>query len=57
MTKLYELSGGDVFWWGKILWQIVEFAGDHRICRPTTCPETGATVTFHIDTEVEAYDF
>ena len=22
MTKLYELSGGDVFWWGKVLWRL-----------------------------------
>ena len=57
MKKLYELSAGDVFWYGKVLWRVCEFTGNHRICRPTSCPETGSSVRFDMDEEVQVYDF
>lgn len=58
MKKLYELALGDTFWHGNVMWKVVEFTnGDRRGCRPTSCPETGAIISFHIDEEVQTYDF
>ena len=57
MKPLYCLNKGDVFWHSHVMWKSVEFTGNHRICRPTSCPETGSTARFHIDTEVQVYEW
>lgn len=57
MKPLYCLSKGDVFWHSHVMWKIVKFDGDDRICRPTSCSETGSTAIFHCDTEVQVYEW
>jgi len=41
-----------------LIWRVDEFvSGDHRGCRPTSDPECGSYVRFHVDTEVQVFEF
>ncbi len=58
MKRLYELAVGDTFWHGGLIWRVDEFiSGNHRGCRPTSDPQCGSYVSFHIDTEVRVFEF
>ena len=57
MKKLYELSGGDTFQYGGVNWRIHHFTGDHRLCRAVGADPATDYVAFHIDTEVQVYEF
>lgn len=57
MKKLYELNGGDTFYFGGVNWRICHFTGNHRHCRPVGADPDADCVAFHIDTEVQVYEF
>jgi hypothetical protein len=58
MKRIYELAAGDTFWHGGLFWRVDEFvSGNHRGCRPTSDPRCGSYVRFHIDTEVQVFEF
>jgi len=57
VKKLYELAGGDTFMHAGVNWRVDEFFGNHRGCRPAGDPADGVYVLFHIDDEVQVYEW
>ena len=58
LKPIYELAAGETFLHGGVMWRVDEFiSGDHRGCRPTSDPKCGSYVVFHIDTEVQVYEW
>lgn len=57
MKKLYELNGGDTFWYGGVCWRVESFRADHRYCTPVAEDGSESHIAFHIDTEVRVDEF
>lgn len=58
MKPIYELSSGDTFFHGGVMWRVDEFiSGDYRGCRPASDPKCGSYVSFHIDTTVQVFEW
>jgi Lhr-like helicase len=57
MKKLYELSKGDTFYYSGVYWRVKSFKANHRYCTPVSEPGSESHIAFHIDTEVQVFEW
>ena len=57
MKKLYELAKGSTFYYGGVHWRVGRWQGNHRYCSPVYEPGSESDIAFHIDTDVQVFEF